>query len=91
MSCVLRYVAMQQAGAQDPFHGIFVHSTESGLERHPQHPTTLPDPQTGRALKIATVELSGAICPACDNRGEGDSFRSSPTSGWCSRARTAGA
>lgn len=41
------------------------------LARHPAAPPTLPDPKTGRALRIATVEISGAICPACERRGKG--------------------
>ena len=62
---------MHQVAGQDPFHGLFVHSTDKTLGRHPQRPATIPDPQTGRALQIATVEVSGAICPSCDNHGEG--------------------
>ena len=41
------------------------------LQRHPTAPTTLPDPKTGRALHIATVEVSGAICPNCERRAHG--------------------
>ena len=62
---------MQHVAAQDPFHGVFIQTSESRLGRHPQHPATIPDPNTGRALAIATVELSGAICPSCNHRGEG--------------------
>lgn len=52
--------------------GVFTHvASGPRLERHPAAPATLPDPQTGRALAIATVELSGAICPSCRRRGEG--------------------
>ena len=61
---------MHEAAPRDPFHGIFV-QTGPKLGRHPQSPTTLPDPQTGRGLQIATVELSGAICPSCTQRGQG--------------------
>ena len=57
--------------AADPFHGLFVHAADARLGRHPQQPATLADPETGRHLQIATIELSGAICPACDHRGEG--------------------
>ena len=70
MSCVLRYAAMQQTVAQDPFQGLFLHSADRTLGRHPEPPQTLADPKTGRLLQIATVELSGAICPACDHRGD---------------------
>ena len=57
----------------DPFHGVFTHEVgPSGgrLGRPSTLQATLPDPQTGRQLRIATVELSGAICPACAQRGE---------------------
>ncbi|HEU4892523.1 MAG TPA: hypothetical protein VFT47_13290 [Vicinamibacterales bacterium] len=43
----------------------------SRLTRHPEAPSTLPDPATGRALRISTVEVAGAICPSCDERSEG--------------------
>ena len=58
----------------DPFHGVFTRETGpsgSRLGRAAQLPGSLPDPDTGRGLKIATVELSGAICPACSKRGHG--------------------
>lgn len=61
---------------QDPYHGIFAvtlaHDGRHQLQRHPQPPTSLPDPRTGRQLAIATVEVSGAaICPACEGRAPG--------------------
>ena len=62
---------MPQLAAHDPFHGLFVHTEEARLGAHPQRPSSLPDPHTGRALQIATIELSGAICPSCDHHGEG--------------------
>ena len=60
----------------DLFHGVFAASLSRDgrlqLEPHPQCPGTLPDPQTGRALKIATVEVSRtSICPACAGRAQG--------------------
>lgn len=58
--------------SMDPYHGVFTHDAPgSRLVRHPAAPPTLPDPLTGRALRIATVELSGAICPSCSKRGNG--------------------
>ena len=60
---------MHELPGRDPFHGIFINAT-AGLQRHPQAATTLADPKTGRELRIATVELSGGICPSCDARGE---------------------
>lgn len=67
---------MNHATPQDPYHGVFAASlTREGrrqLHRHPEAPASLPDPRTGRALKIATVEVSGtAICPACATRAPG--------------------
>ena len=68
---MLRYAAMQQG---DPFFGDFTQAdgdVGSRLSRGPQAPATLPDPRTGRHLRIATIEVSGAICPACSRHGEG--------------------
>ena len=67
---------MNPAMRQDPYHGVFASSnTGDGgrrLHRHPEPPATLPDPRTGRALKIATVEESRAsICPSCAGRAQG--------------------
>jgi hypothetical protein len=61
---------------QDPYHGVFafVVGGDGGhrLYRHPEPPTAIPDPRTGRALKIATVEESrAAICPSCATRAQG--------------------
>ena len=60
----------------DPYHGIF--SLLEGrdgshlLRRQPHAPPSLPDPRTGRELRIATVELSSvAICPSCSGRAPG--------------------
>lgn len=58
----------------DPFHGVFTREpgpAGTRLGRASDLPVSLPDPDTGRGLRIATVELSGAICPACFKRGEG--------------------
>jgi len=67
---------VNQGIRQDPYHGVFASSlTHEGrrrLHRHPEAPASLPDPRTGRALKIATVEVSGtAICPSCESRASG--------------------
>ena len=67
---------MPQLGSSSTFGGVFVHSRSEGrarLSRHPAPPQSLPDPTTGRALRIATVEIAGAgaICPACEERSEG--------------------
>ena len=58
----------------DPFHGVFTCETGPGgvrLGRPAARPAAVPDPETGRSLTISTVELSGAICPACSKRGDG--------------------
>ena len=59
---------------QDPYHGLFIHRAEPEglkLSRGARPAATLPDPDTGRHLRIATVEVSGAICPACSKHGQG--------------------
>jgi hypothetical protein len=64
---------MHESAASDPFHGLFVQQsgTAGKLSRSVSSPATLPDPRTGYQLRIATVELSGAICPSCSERGDG--------------------
>ena len=67
---------MAQLGSAPSFGGVFVHARSEGrarLARHPSAPQSLPDPRTGRALRIATVEIAGAgaICPSCEERSEG--------------------
>ena len=60
----------------DLFHGLFIwHRAEQGagtLAHRSDAPRVVPDPNTGRPLKVATVELSDrAICPACTQLGAG--------------------
>jgi len=60
----------------DLFHGLFVWQragSEPGrLARHSNAPNAVPDPATGRLLKVATVEISDrAVCPACTQLGAG--------------------
>jgi len=63
---------MDELTQSPTFGGLFLHSGDPRrLRRHPAAPKTLSDPNTGRALRIATVELGGAICPSCDSRSEG--------------------
>jgi hypothetical protein len=65
---------MAQLTSAVAYGGVFVCSTNDGRSRlapHPSAPSTLPDPDTGRALRIATLEIAGAICPSCDERSEG--------------------
>jgi hypothetical protein len=60
----------------DLFHGLFVWQragSEPGrLTRHSNAPNAVPDPATGRLLKVASVEISDrAVCPACTQLGGG--------------------
>lgn len=60
----------------DLFNGLFAwHPSPDGqarLSRHPDAPRSVPDPDTGRHLQIATVDVgSMAICPECRSQGEG--------------------
>jgi len=60
----------------DLFHGLFelratVHGQPRLTSTSPA-PACVPDPQTGRPLKVAAVELSErTVCPACTQLGEG--------------------
>jgi hypothetical protein len=60
----------------DLFHGLFAwHPADAGpahITRRDAAPRTVPDPQSGRQLKIATIEVTDrAICPACAQLGAG--------------------
>jgi len=60
----------------DFFHGLFDwHQSTHGparLTRRGSTPREVPDPETGRPLKVATVEVSDrAVCPACTQLGDG--------------------
>lgn len=60
----------------DLFHGLFeLRTTGPGQPRltsRPAAPASVPDPQTGRPLKVAAVELSErSVCPACTQLGAG--------------------
>jgi hypothetical protein len=64
------------AAGLDPYFGIFVPElSDSGvpsLVRHADAPSSIPDPQTGRLLRISTLESRArAICPSCEATGEG--------------------
>ena len=66
---------MHELGKTSPFHRHFTPLTGTGgqprLDRIAEPPATMADPDTGRELRIATVQMSGAICPACERRGDG--------------------
>ena len=60
----------------DSFFGLF--ELQSHLHEKPRlasvpsAPRTIPDPQTGRPLKVASVEISErGVCPACTQSGAG--------------------
>ena len=61
----------------DPFHGLFEwHATTPGgtgrLHRVTPVPAAVPDPETGRPLKVASSEVSErAVCPSCQQLGGG--------------------
>lgn len=62
------------------FHGLFEWHPEAGgltssrltVSRRPDASPTIPCPDTGRPLRVATVEVSDrAVCPACAQLGSG--------------------
>jgi len=66
----------QTARDANPFHGLFdFHPNAAGggrLAPSPHRGGAVPDPITGRPLKIASLEVSDrAVCPACTQLGGG--------------------
>lgn len=60
----------------DLFNGLFRwHPGPDGeprVSRHESSPSSIPCPNTGRSLRIATLEAApAAICPACAIHGAG--------------------
>jgi len=60
----------------DLYFGIFEWQLSNGIarvtRRMPAPPTAIPDPRTGRRLRISTVQASTpAICPACSSHAHG--------------------
>jgi hypothetical protein len=60
----------------DLFHGLFQlitgHDGQPRLARPHSAPARVPDPATGRLLRVATVEAEArAICPRCETTGDG--------------------
>ncbi len=58
------------------FHGLFELRTgaagEALIASNAAAPRTIPDPATGRPLKVASLELSEhGVCPACTRHGAG--------------------
>jgi hypothetical protein len=68
--------AAKMASHSEFFNGLFRwHPGEDGeprVSRHEASPTTVPCPNTGRLLRVATIEAATpAICPSCANHGAG--------------------
>jgi hypothetical protein len=67
---------MNQSQRTDSFHGLFELRTTTHGQRHlasrTAPPATIPDPHTGRPLKVASLEVSErCVCPACSQPGAG--------------------
>ena len=67
---------MDNAPRTDLFHGLFElwpHGpARLRVASNPAGPRTIPDPQTGRPVRVASVELSDrGVCPACAQLGAG--------------------
>jgi hypothetical protein len=72
----LGFNSMDTLARTDLYHGLFTwHPPTAGPARLTPHdgaPRTVPDPHSGRALKIAHIEVAThAICPACEERAPG--------------------
>lgn len=59
--------------AADAFlHLLGIHLPASGRPREQAPPTTIPDPDTGRPLTVASVDVSDrCVCPRCTTSGRG--------------------
>jgi hypothetical protein len=60
----------------DRYFGLFVRDQQSNgrprLSKRADAPREIPDPVSGRLLRIATIDAeSPAICPACETRADG--------------------
>lgn len=60
----------------DLYHGLFLWVRPSEgqpqLTRHAAAPASIPDPQSGRLLKVSTLDASArAICPSCRTTAQG--------------------
>jgi hypothetical protein len=70
--------AMNTTPANDLFHGLFEWQSRAGatptlaVTRGRGAHCTVPCPETGRPLRVASVEVSDrAVCPACTQLGAG--------------------
>ncbi len=60
----------------DLYHGLFRWDRggdgQPMVVRDPSRPATIPCPNTGRQLRVATIEgNTSAICPSCASHGQG--------------------
>lgn len=60
----------------DLYHGLFRWERpldgQPHLSTHTEAPASIPDPHSGRLLRIATMDARArAICPACETTGQG--------------------
>ncbi len=67
---------LMNSARTDLYFGIFEWQSSDGVARVTRRkespPTGIPDPRTGRRLRISTVQASTpAICPACSCRAHG--------------------
>ena len=72
----MRTAFMDSQPTKDLFFGLFEWQSQphggGRLASSTSAPSAIPDPQTGRPLKVATVELSDrGVCPACAQLGAG--------------------
>ena len=69
-------IFMHARPALDVFFGLFEWQAQAQgaprLASSPSRPSTIPCPQTGRPLRVATVEVSDrGVCPVCTELGAG--------------------
>lgn len=69
-------MSQQTAIRTDLYHGLFRWERQADgqiqLTRHAAGPLSIPDPQNGRLLKVATIDTrSRAICPSCSTTARG--------------------
>ncbi len=70
------FMSNSAAVLQDPYCGLFVRepdiSGRARLSKRADAPAAIPDPVSGRMLRIATIEgHSSAICPSCETHADG--------------------
>jgi hypothetical protein len=66
---------MDRLVRRDLYHGLFewhpLDGASGRLTVLAAAPSSIPDPDTGRTLRISTRQAGSAICPVCAARGEG--------------------